>query len=127
MAKENDVAKYEFDGVKYTQTYLTINEFENIAEIFESFDLKETDNAMKIFLYLKRSNKLDEFFNIILKGESPVDVGGLSLAQVVEVIQDFLSCNNVSEIVSKIVSMLGTLGEPLGINLKALTNSTGTN
>ena len=123
----DDVAKYTFNGVKYTQTYLTIDEFEKIGEVFEDFALKNASNAVSIFIHLKQSGKLNEFFNVILKGESPVDVGKMNLRNVVEVISDFLSCNGVPEIISQVVSMMAMVGKPMGIDLLKTMNSTGTN
>lgn len=110
MAK--DVAVYDFFGVKYQQTHLTIEQMADISDLFEEIDFEKM-NALKLLSALVRNDTLSRFFNIILVGEKELDAKRLTPAQGLEVIEDFLSCNDIYGIISRIYSILAKAGQEI--------------
>ena len=108
MAK--DVAVYEFNGIKYQQTFLTIGQTAKIADLFEQFDFSNL-NAVQIFGALIKNGGLEKFFNLILAGEKKLDVSNLTPSQALEVLEDFLSYNGIYNLISRIFSILTRAGQ----------------
>lgn len=103
-----DVVNYEIDGRKYFQTYLTIDETIGLSEIFEKINAAEFGNLkpLAILKLLVDKGLLERFFNVVLKGQTEgVTTDKIPVAVGVRIIKDFLSLNNVSEIIGTLLEI----------------------
>lgn len=120
-----DVAKYTINGIEYTQTFPTLGDVKKLVTAFEDFDLSNL-TAGSLFSALLKHNLLQDFFNIILKGEKAIDADIIDFDVAVEIIADFLSSSRFSAMLSMIFSIVGNLTNEMSSVLSKIAPSTGT-
>ena len=108
----NDEAKYTIDDVEYVQTYLTISETIKLTKMFSDLNFSEVElSVIPVLEVLQESGKIEQFFRLVLRGENPVNLDKIKPVVAVEIVQDFLSFNEVSKIFSMFVSTMRALNE----------------
>lgn len=108
----NDEAKYVIDDVEYVQTYLTISETIKLTKMFSDLNFSEIElSVIPVLEILEESGKIEQFFRLVLRGEKPVEIDKIKPVIAVEIVQDFLSFNEISKIFSMFVSTMRALNE----------------
>lgn len=122
----SEVEKYVIDGVVYTQTFPTLGDVKKLVTAFEDFDLSNL-TAGSLFSALLKHNLLQDFFNIILKGEKEINADVIDFDVAVEIISDFLSSLRFSKMLSMIYLIVENLTGGMNNFVSKITaNSTGT-
>ena len=108
----SDVKKYLIDGMECTQTFLTIEKTEQILELLNDLSFREMGSPGVVVQKLFKEKKFDSFMGIILEhsATNSPDFRKMKLFQAVEVIGDFLSSDEMSQIISGIFSAITLLG-----------------
>ncbi len=122
----DDVVKYEIFGRTYTQSFLTISETIEVAELLQDIKFKSYQ-PIEILKTLQESGKLEKLFNIILKGDIELMLDQIKPAIAIKVISDFFVLNDILTIISDITSMMSEMNESGALEKLTETMPTGTN
>ena len=121
----SDNIEYQIGGETYYQTYLTIAETAQVADILEGLDFKKF-SITEISRVLIKSGKLVELFNVILKrtdsAETILCSDNIPLPVAFEVIKDFFSLNNLFGMLSTIIESMKQMN--MSIDSKILNGMT---
>ena len=113
----NERTEYTIKGEKYYQDFLTVDETVRLAKVLINFKFDQKASIRDIFFQIYEQGKLDQVFEIVLKGEKTIKAGDIPLKVALQIVQDFFSSNDILMIITTFTSLMENVTNSVPVSL----------